>query len=218
MLDTGGHTRTRRRTHIHGFLERDTGNLETEHPTPGERVRLAQAGWNRARRTRLAQAGGVRTQARPARAGRVRRVRKAQARRVRCLGPSGESREGVGSGVGPADGAASRRWQHRADAAHMLGPVGTRGRRVAAPLAMLRLTAGKRGGARLANASGKRSAAASVAGERGTGRSGRGRERVRRACSAQGSEWRKSDPRANARQVWPPPSQPGSCCPLRRGW
>lgn len=52
------------------------------------------------------------------------------------------------------------------------------GGRVAASPARLHLTVGQSGGARFANASGKRSAAASVAEERGTERSGRGRERV----------------------------------------
>jgi hypothetical protein len=44
-------------------------------------------------------------------------------------------------------------------------------------------------------------------------RAGTSRDELARRA---GREGRKSDPRASVRQVWPPPSQPSSCCPPRR--
>lgn len=143
MLDGWPHPNVRAIRHSR-LLERDTGNLETEHPNARRTVLLTQVGGQPAH-------------------GFGRRE------------PAGFDRRGsTGASRLHTDGErGTGRW--RGDA-YMLGPSDSEDRQ---PLRLQRLASvGHSGGARFANASGKRSAAASVANERGTERSGRGRERV----------------------------------------
>lgn len=98
---TGGHTRNVRAIRHSRLLERDTGNLETEHPNARRTVLLTQVGGEPAHGLGRREPAGF------------------DRNGFDWRKPVGYL---IGASEGPADGAARGWWQHRTGVAYMLGP------------------------------------------------------------------------------------------------